>query len=66
MSDDPAQQSEIRRDTSHAGLGERARHLVEGLRARLSVNDELCDQWVVGDRDLVACLDPGVNPDPGR
>ena len=66
MGDQPAQEREIRRQASDLRLGERVPQPEQGLVARRAVRDQLGDHRVVGDSDLVAFLDAGIDPDPRR
>ena len=64
--DQPAEERQVRDDALDLGLGERGRESVERLLARLPVRDQLRDHRVVGDADLVALLDAGVDPHARR
>ena len=61
MVDEPAEEAEVGRRPGHACCAQRPGQVVEGLFPGLAVRDQLGDQRVVGHRDLVAGLDPGVH-----
>jgi hypothetical protein len=64
VGDEPAEERQVRDHALDLGLGERASQLIERLRTRLRVRDQLGDHRVVGDADLLALLDPRVHTDP--
>src|SRR2546427_6976000 len=63
MRDQPAQEGQVGDDSLDLGLGQRISEPVERLVARRLRRDQLRDHRVVGDADLVALLDPSVDPD---
>ena len=66
MRDEPAQEREVRDDALDLRLRERVPQLRQRFPARLAVRDQLRDHRVIGERDLVALLDAGVDADARR
>ena len=64
--DEPAEEREVGRHAIDVGLGKSVGEEVERLRTRACVRDELRDQRVIAEADLVALLDPCIDPDGAR
>ena len=61
--DEPAQERQVGRDAVDVGFRERFGQQVESPLPGVGPSDELRDHRVVGDPDLVAFLDAGVDAD---
>ena len=65
MAHEPAEERQVARDAFDDRRIERELQLRDRVVPVGAVGDQLGDQRVVREPDLVALLDPGVDPDPG-
>src|SRR5262245_36132483 len=66
MANEPAEEGKVRRDALDLRLREGGGEALERVDARVAVRDQLRDHRVVGDPDLVALGNAGIDADPSR